>query len=46
VLDAALRILSLDARRHADQENEALALLGGIAGQPQPTMRLTSLTLH
>ncbi len=46
VLDAALRILSLDARRHADLENEAVALLGGIAGQPQPTMRLTSLTLH
>lgn len=46
VLDAALRTLELDARAHADLENEALGLLGAIAGQPQPTLRLTSLTLH
>jgi HD-like signal output (HDOD) protein len=46
VLDAALRTLALDTRRHADFEDEALALLRGIAGQPQPTLRLTSLTLH
>lgn len=46
LLDAALRTLGIDARRYPDLENEALALLGGIAGQPQPTLRLTSLTLH
>lgn len=46
VLDAAMRTLGIDRRQHADLEAEALGLLGGIAGQPQPTLRLTSLTLH
>lgn len=46
VLAAALRTLGIDERRYADLETEALTLLGGIAGQPQPTLRLTSLTLH
>lgn len=46
VLDAALRTLALDTRRHAELEDEALALLGGIGGRAQPTMRLNSLTLH
>lgn len=45
-LESALRTLGIDTCRHAALEQETLALLGGIAGQPQPTLRLTSLTLH
>lgn len=44
--EAALRVLGIDARQHAEIEAEARALLDGIAGRPQPTLRLTSLTLH
>lgn len=46
VLEAALRTLSLDRRQHAELEAEAASLLCGIEGRPQPTVRLTSLTLH
>lgn len=46
LLEPALRTLGLDARRHAELEAEALGLLCGIEGRPQPTLRLTSLTLH
>lgn len=46
VFDAALRTLGLDARSYAEVEGDALAMLGAMDGRPQPTPRLTSLTLH
>lgn len=44
--ESALRTLGLDARGYAEVEGEALAMLCGMEGRPQPTLRLTSLTLH
>ena len=45
-LDAARRVLDIDERQHADLESEMLSMLRGVAGQPQPTLRLRSATLH
>jgi len=43
---AALRTLGLDERQHAAIEAEALSALCDLEGGAQPTLRLTSLTLH
>jgi HD-like signal output (HDOD) protein len=45
-LAAALRTLRLDERQYAELDAEARSTLGGMDNQPQPTLRLTSLTLH
>lgn len=45
-LVAARRVLGIDERQHADLESEMLSLLRGGAGQPQPTLRLRSATVH
>lgn len=43
---AALRTLGLDAREYATIEAEALSALCALEGGAQPTLRLTSLTVH